>query len=153
VLQFIYTQKIQNYPNDEESLMELLRISKICKISNLIEILSLKLIKFLKFSNSLKMIEFCVEFDIHNYLEKKSWEILKNSSKDDLIQGILLQIEFQVILENQLKHSSEISELSKKVEKSERVSYDYHQVISQSQQQIQLLQRQLKKFMLQNSHQ
>jgi hypothetical protein len=89
VLEFIYTQKIKNYPNDGESLMELLRISKICKISNLIEILSLKLIEFLKFSNSLKMIEFCVEFDIHNYLEKKSWEILKNSSKDDLIQGIL----------------------------------------------------------------
>jgi hypothetical protein len=92
VLEFIYTQKIQKYPNDEESLLELLRISKICKITNLIEILSLKLIEFLKFSNSLKMIEYCVEFDIHNYLEKKAWDILKNSSKDDLIHSNIFLI-------------------------------------------------------------
>eukprot|EP01080_Neovahlkampfia_damariscottae_P012614 gene12614-6519_t len=143
ILEFIYTQKIETYPSDEQSLIELLKCSKICKVFNLVEIISLKLIKLLTFSNSFKIIEFCDEFDIHNILRNKAWEILNNASKDDLIQ---------TILESQLKHSKEISELTKKVEKSERMSNGYHQIISQSQQQIQQLQRQLKKFILQNNN-
>ena len=87
ILEFIYTQKIEIYPKDENNLIELLKCSKICQIFNLIEIVSLKLIKLLSFSNSFKIIEFCDEFNIQNILRLKAWEIIKNSSKDDLIQS------------------------------------------------------------------
>jgi hypothetical protein len=136
LLEFIYTHRIKQVPQDVDSLLEMINCGQICKLKGMIDIGILAIYSRIRASNALKVIEFCDEHAIEVLLTK-CWDSIKKTQNDELVQ---------ILLENQMRNSGEINRLRKKVEIYEQNQQAYQEFTVQMQQQITQLQRQLKKL-------
>src|SRR5690606_15597993 len=113
IVEYLYNGEVSDMEiTNSSTLINLIRIADKLMLQPLISFAVKKLSMIVNPKNALNIFQCCVEFNIAGELKDKSWQILKKTSQDDLVQ---------TIIETQLKQNQELLELRKTVKKQNEV--------------------------------